>query len=96
MLNLVKLDLGITTTDFDTLLTMYINDCIAEMTGLGVTNISSTEGSVTTYDPQAQGAIIAYCKWKFRNNEDKADFEAIYKSKLGILMHMTGHTNWEA
>lgn len=96
MLDMVKRALRITTNDFDSLLTIYINDCIAEMSGVGVTNISQTEGSVTTYDPQAQSAIIAYCKWKFGNNEDKADFEHIYKDKVEILKVMTGHTDWEA
>lgn len=90
MLELVKLALRITTNDFDSLLTMYINDCMAEMTGVGVTNVSATA------DPQVQSAIIAYCKWKFGNNEDKADFEHIYKDKLEILKVMTGHTDWEA
>jgi len=96
MLAIVKLALRIssTSTTFDDEIKLYIADCLAELAGLGVTNISETTAGTTTYDDQVQSAVIAYCKWKFGNNEDKAQWEAIYHQKLAQLKTMTGHTDW--
>lgn len=87
MLDLVKLALRITTTDFDAELTMLINDCLSEMGGL-VVDVTDTT------DAQIQSAVVAYCKWKFGNNEDSERWEAIYHEKLGQLMTRTGYTTW--
>jgi len=94
MLTIVKLALRIASSTFDTEIQLYIDDCLAELAGLGVTNLSATVGSVTTYDTQVQTTVIAYCKWKFGNNEDKEQWEAIYHQKLAQLKTMTDHTQW--
>lgn len=90
MLEAVKLALRIAGTDFNTEIQMYIDDCLAEMGALGITNMS--EG--TTYDPQIISAVIAYAKWKFGNNEEKEDWHRIYADKLEKLQVMSGHTDW--
>lgn len=94
MLNEVKLALRITGTAFDTEIQLIINAAIAEMKALGVTNISQTVESVTTYDPQCAIAIIEYCKWKFGSNEESEKWEKMYHEQLAQLKTMTGHTNW--
>lgn len=94
MLNTVKLALRIASSSFDTEIQLLIDDCLLELAGLGITNISSTEGGTTTYDKQAQTAVIAYCKWKFGNNEDAERWADIYHEKVAQLQMMTGHTDW--
>ena len=86
MLTIVKLALRISSTTFDTELTLLINDCISEMIGLGIPGITSS-----STDPQVQSTVIAYCKWKFGNNEDKDEWRDIYHTKLGQLKSMTGY-----
>lgn len=94
MLELVKLALRMSDdTDFDTELQDIIEDCIEEMTGLGVVIITD-EGRPAS--AQVRQAIIAYCKWKFGNNEDADRWRDTYHIKLGQLKSMTGFTNWEA
>lgn len=94
MLNDVKLALRIVTTAFDTEIQLLIDAAIAEMTAFGVTNISQTVGTVTTYDPQCKIAIIAYCKWKFGSNDESDKWEKIYHESLAQLKIMTGHTDY--
>lgn len=94
MLDIVKLALRITTTAFDDEITRLINECIEEMTGLGV-KVDQEEG-VPTSD-QVQGAIIAYCKWQFGQNDDSEKWREIFDRKLAQLKTMTGFTTtWEA
>lgn len=87
MLELVKLALRVVTDAFDTEIQLYINDCISEMSALGVI--------VNEEDPQIQSAVIAYCKWKFGDNENKDDFERIYHIKLAQfqMMYKAGYTD---
>ena len=89
MLDIVKLALRIATTTFDTEISLLIADCILEMNTLGVT--SATADST---DSQIQSAVIAYCKWKFGNNEDKDEWRDIYHIKLGQLKSTTGYTDF--
>lgn len=94
MLDIVKLALRITTTAFDDEITRLINECIEEMTGLGVK--VDQEGNIPTSD-QVQGAIIAYCKWQFGQNDDSEKWREIFDRKLAQLKTMTGYTTtWEA
>ena len=86
MLALIKLALRISTTAFDTELQMLIDDCISEMVGLGIPDITSE-----STDPQIKSTVIAYCKWKFGNNADKDEWRDIYHIKLGQLKSMTGY-----
>ena len=87
MFTLVKLALRVVTDAFDTEIQLYINDCISEMTALGVI--------VDETDPQIQSAVIAYCKWKFGDNENKDAFEKIYHTKLAQfqMMYKAGYTD---
>ena len=89
MLDLVKKALRIKSEDFDEELNLLIDDCLAEMDGLGVTGCTAW-----TEDPQIKSAVIAYCKWKFGDSDTKDDFERIYHVKIGQLMNMTGYTDW--
>jgi hypothetical protein len=89
MLELVRKALRIKTEDFDDEISLLIDDCLSEMTGLGVTGCTAF-----TQDSQILSAVIAYCKWKFGDSETKDDFERIYHTKVGQLMNMDGYTNW--
>ena len=83
MLELAKLALRIVTDAFDDEINLLINDCYFEMESLGI-----RIGDVGKEDPQIQSAVIAYCKWKFGDAENKDAFERIYHEKLGQLMMM--------
>ena len=91
MLDKVKLALRITTTAFDTEISLLISDCITSMHALGV-----TAAAADSTDPQIISAVIAYCKWKFGSNEDADRWKAIYDEKLAELKTQTGYTNWGA
>ena len=89
MLELVRKALRIATEDFDDEINLLIDDCLSEMSGLGVIGCTTY-----TQDPQIRSAVIAYCKWKFGDSETKDDFERIYHTKVGQLMTTTGYTDW--
>ena len=83
LLNLVRLALRITTEDFDAEIEMLINDCISEMDAFGI-NVYDMGFS----DSQIQSTVVAYCKWKFGDAENKDAFEHIYNTKIAQLMAM--------
>ena len=89
MLAKIKLALRISTNAFDTEIQTLIDAAISEMHGLGV-----TAATASSEDPQILGAVIAYCKWQFGNNEDADRWRDVYHIKLGQLKTMTGYTNW--
>lgn len=89
MLQLVKNALRIKSEDFDEELNLLIDDCLAEMTGLGVTGCN-----IQTEDPQIRSTVIAYVKWRFGDSTTKDEWERVYHVKLGQLMNMTGYTEW--
>lgn len=89
MLELVKKALRIKSEDFDEELNLLIDDCLAEMTGLGVTGCN-----IQTEDPQIRSTVIAYVKWRFGDSATKDEWERVYHVKLGQLMNMTGYTEW--
>lgn len=95
MLNLVKTALRIVGNAFDAEIALLIVACIEEMRGLGVI-VEIPDGSDIPTSSQVQTAIIAYCKWQFGDADNKADFEAIYHTKLAQLKTMTNYTEWEA
>jgi len=124
MLAIVKKALRITKDAFDDELMLLINDCIEEMTGLGVLVNFYGQNYIIDIDreylatiygqkiyvqdedhplpdgveipdsPQILTAIIAYCKWKFGDNENADRWENIYHEKLAQLKTMTGFTDW--
>lgn len=91
MLTIVKLALRITTEAFDTELNLLISDCLSELAMLGINAEPTTVGETPVYDPQIQTTVIAYCKWKFGNNESKDDWQRIYHEKLGQLKVASGY-----
>ena len=93
MLTIVKTALRIAGDAFDAELELLIAACIEEMSGLNVIVETDAEGVPTS--SQVRTAIIAYCKWQFGDNDNKADFEAIYHTKLAQLKTMTNYTDWE-
>lgn len=93
MLTIVKTALRIAGDAFDAELELLIAACIEEMSGLNVIVDTDAEGVPTS--SQVRTAIIAYCKWQFGDNDNKADFEAIYHTKLAQLKTMTNYTDWE-
>lgn len=93
MLTIVKTALRIAGDAFDAELEDLIAACIEEMSGLDVIVDTDAEGVPTS--SQVRTAIIAYCKWQFGDNNNKADFEAIYHTKLAQLKTMTNYTDWE-
>lgn len=96
MLEIVKLALRITTTAFDSEITRLINECIEELQGLGVI-VNTDEATGDPTSEQVQGAIVAYCKWQFGQNEEADRWREIYDRKLAQLKTMTGFTTtWEA
>lgn len=88
MLELVRLALRRTTNAFDTEIELLINDCLSELTSLGVIAVGD---ETATEDPQIQTAVVSYCKWKFGENPDADKWEHIYTDKVSKLMHMTGY-----
>lgn len=93
MLTIVKTALRIAGDAFDAELELLIAACIEEMSGLNVIVDTDAEGVPTS--SQVRTAIIAYCKWQFGDNDNKAEFEAIYHTKLAQLKTMTNYTDWE-
>jgi len=81
VLTIVKLALRITSTAFDSEIQQLIDDCLAELQGLGIYRT----------DAQTQTAVIAYCKWLFGNNPDAERWAGIYKDKVSKLMSMSGY-----
>lgn len=86
MLELVRLALRRATTAYDSEIQLLIDDCMAELEGLGV-----LRDWTAPLDPQIQTAIICYCKWKFGDNPDADRWERIYRDKVEKLQSMTGY-----
>lgn len=89
MLAAVKLALRITTDAFDDEITNLINDCLAEMTALGVIIPEDPEDNA-----QILTTVIAYCKWLFGENDQEDKWRAVYDRKLSQFKTMTGYTDW--
>lgn len=89
MLETVKLALRIVTDDFDEEIDLLIKDCISELEALGV-----LVSDVGEDDPQIQSTIIAYCKWRFGDADNKDEWEKIYHTKVGQLQIMSHYTDW--
>lgn len=89
MLTLVKLALRVTSNAFDSEIQLLIDSCLSEMASLGITNATAQ-----STDPQIKETVIAYCKWKFGDADNKAEWESIYHIKLKQLKTATGYTNW--
>ena len=90
MLKDVKLALRVSTGAFDSEIQNYIDACIDEMHGLGVS--AARHG---TTDPQIKTAVIAYCKWHFGQNADADRWQRVYENMLGSLKMRSDYTDWD-
>lgn len=92
MLELVKTALRISGTAFDAELSMLIAACMAELEAMNVL-VDLDENDKPT-SPMVQTAVVAFCKWRFGNHEDKDGWRQIYQTMLAQLKTMTGYTDW--
>ncbi len=87
MLELVRLALRTTTNLFDQEIALLIADCLRELGDLGIV----PEGTEDSEDPQIRFCVIAYCKWKYGENDQADRWERIYKDKVTRLMSTSGY-----
>lgn len=92
MLELVKTALRISGTAFDAELSMLIAACMAELEAMNVKVDTDETGAPTSQ--MVQSAVVAFCKWRFGNLEEKDEWRDIYHIMLAQLKTMTGYTDW--
>lgn len=80
MLTIVKLALRRSDTAFDSEIQQIIDDCILELTMLGIYRSGLAD------DKQIIEAVILYAKWHFGQNEDSEKFREYYYDKIQKLM----------
>ena len=85
MLTLVKLALRRTDTTFDTEIQQIIDDCISELTMLGIYH-----GELES-DKQIIETVILYAKWHFGQNEDAERYREFYYDKIQKLQIAKGY-----
>ena len=85
MLTLVKLALRRTDTTFDTEIQQIIDDCIEELTMLGIYH-----GALES-DKQIIATVILYAKWHFGQNEDAERYREFYYDKIQKLQIAKGY-----
>lgn len=86
MLDKVKLALRRTDTAFDTEIQLLIDACLDELSGLGI-----YDGSWMQDDPQIVITVIAYCKWRFGENDVADRWEKIYYDMITKLQCRNGY-----
>lgn len=95
MLALVKTALRVTTTAYDTELTMLIQ---AALKDLGLAGVMDDLLVDTSTDPLINLAVTIFAKRHFSRTAP-AEYEALEQSYLSfksLLRSSTGYTNWEA
>lgn len=85
MLNIVKLALRRTDTTFDSEIQQIIDDCIEELTMLGIYRDELSQ------DKQITEAVILYAKWHFGQNEDAERYRDFYYDKIQKLQIAKGY-----
>lgn len=85
MLTIVKLALRRTDTTFDTEIQQIIDDCISELTMLGI-----YRGELES-DKQIIETVILYAKWHFGQNEDAERYREFYYDKIQKLQIAKGY-----
>lgn len=83
----VRVALKITTTTFDSELTMLINSAKQD---LGIAGVVLPE----TLDSICNVAIITYCKIHFGNPDNADKLKASYDEQKAQLSMATGYTDW--
>lgn len=81
MLYKVKLALRITNEAFDAEINALINDCLAELSILGIYDKKTMES-----DSQILTAVIFYCKGRFGKGVDTDKWEKLYNDKVTKLL----------
>lgn len=89
MLDLVKMALRISTTAYDTQLSMLIDAAVADLGLAGVINID------TESDPLIKQAVCTYCAVNMGLTEDAERLKKSYDEQKAQLSMATGHTEWE-
>lgn len=89
MLDKVKLALRITTTAFDTELTILINAALLDLGLAGVNEFEST-----TTDALIIRAVITYCKVHFGEPDEFERLKESYDEQKAQLSMATGYTTW--
>lgn len=92
MLELVKTALRINGTAFDAELTMLIQACMAELEAMNALVDIDESGAPTS--PMVQAAVVAFCKWRFGDHDDKDGWRQVYQTMLAQLKTMSGYTDW--
>ena len=85
MLTIVKLALRRSDTAFDSEIQQIIDDCISELTMLGIYRSELAD------DKQIIEAVILYAKWHFGQNEDSEKFREYYYDKIQKLQIAKGY-----
>ena len=85
MLELVMLALRITDETFEDEVQQIIDDCISELTMLGIYRTELAE------DNQIIEAVILYAKWHFGYNDDSEKFRQYYYDKIQKLQIASGY-----
>lgn len=90
MLALVKMSLRITTTAYDTELTMLINAALAD---LGLAGVDSNLLTTSSSDPLINLAVTVFCKRHFSRTapEEYEALEGSYLSFKSLLRSSTGY-----
>lgn len=88
MLNKVKLALRITTTVYDTELSLLISAALQDLQLVGI-----KEYTEQTIPPIVQLAVITYCRLHFGQPEDFEKLEKSYAEQKAQLLMSTPYTN---
>lgn len=91
MLADVKLAMRITTTAYDSDLTLLINAALADLEICGVEGATVNN---TSTDPLVIRAVITYCRANFGQPEDYEKMKSSYDEQKAQLKVATGYTNW--
>ena len=81
----VKVALRINTTAFDGEIENLIDDCLSELSMLGIYDANLAD------DQQIEATVKYYCKARFGAAEDAEKWERIYRDKLTKLLIAAGY-----
>lgn len=91
MLELVKIALRVTSSEYDAELLMHIS---AALDDLGLTDISKEFLKATTTDALICQAVITYCAFHFGNPEDPERLKTSYDEQKAQLLMSSQYTDW--
>lgn len=91
MLELVKIALRVTSSEYDAELMMHIS---AALDDLGLTDISKEFLNAATTDALIRQAVITYVAYHFGTPEDPARLKASYDEQKAQLLMSSQYTDW--